>query len=87
MDDSDKTNDPCFSKTVVSEGKSVTVCARHAEDFGWELIIYGKPLQQTTWFEWFATADEAMQAGLNAILEEGVATFYADPEFEYLDVL
>ncbi len=77
----------CFSKDVTEDGKTVTVYAREIEDFGWELVIIGKDCHATTWTEWFSTSDEAMKAGLSAILFEGIDEFYSSPEFANLEGL
>ncbi len=87
MDAFNKPPVKCFSKDVTEGGKTVTVYARLIEDFGWELVIIGKNCHATTWTEWFSTSDEAMKAGLSAILFEGIDEFYTNQELAFLEGL
>lgn len=47
----------------------------------WELSIEGKTGEFTTWSEWFLTSKLAMEAGMAAILNEGIDEFYNKPCF------
>jgi len=85
MNDSTKTSDGCFSKDVTENSKTVTVYVSPINDGEWELSLIGKANQCTTWSEWFPTSEEAMKAGMSAILTEGIDEFYAISEFAYLD--
>lgn len=85
MDDSNRINNRCFSKDVTEDGKTVTVYVSLINDCEWELSVIGKANQGTSWLEWFPTSEDAMNAGLAAILKEGIDEFYSDPEFSYLD--
>jgi hypothetical protein len=83
MEDRTGTSKTTVSKSVLESGKTVTVTVRliEPEEEYWELSIEGKANQLTTWTEWFASADEAMEVGLSAILKEGIDEFYSDPEY------
>lgn len=85
MDNSKKTNNECFSKDVTENGKTVTVYVSPINEGEWELSLIGKANQCTSWSEWFTSSDEAMNAGMSAILKEGIDAFYTIPEFSYLD--
>ena len=85
MDDSNRTSNRCFSKDVTENGKTVTVYVSLINDCEWELSLIGKANQSTCWLEWFPTSEDATNAGLTAILREGIDECYSDPEFSYLD--
>jgi hypothetical protein len=85
MDDRTEIGDTAIFKSVTEHGKTVTVTVYpiENEDNLWELSIEGKGNQFTTWTEWFTSVEDAMNAGLSAILKEGIDEFYSDPEFHH----
>ena len=85
MNELNESSNACFSKDVTENGKTVTVYVSLIDDGEWELSIIGKAHQSTTWSEWFSTSEDAMKAGLSAIMTEGINEFHAPPEFSYLD--
>lgn len=82
-----KFSDKYYTKNVVENEKVLTVSARLIDDDSWELSIIGKNSQACTWTDWYASPQEAISAGLSAILDEGVDQFYANPDFSYIDDL
>ena len=61
----------------------LTLVARREEDWddneAWGLCIAADNGHNTHWTEWFETAEEAIQTGLAAIVEEGIDEFFETP--------
>ena len=83
MDDQKDIEEDVVSKDVTENGKTVTIIARLKTDELWELSIHGKENQFTTWTDWYPTSEEAIEAGMLAILTEGLTEFYSNSDFEY----
>ena len=83
MEDRGKLNEEVLTKEITEDGKRVTIIVRSIDDESWELSIQGKGSQSTTWTDWFSSPQEAMNAGMSAILKEGLLEFYSCPDFEY----
>ncbi len=75
-------SDDAIYKEVIDAHMTVTVVARPADDGLWELSIHGRGPQVTVWTDRYDSAQAAMDTGLAAILDEGVAAFYSCAEFE-----
>ena len=84
MDDYDKTKDGGFYKDITEDGKliSIFVTPKNDKKTEWELVIEGKEGHFSVWDKYFNTVEEAMNAGLSAVLNEGFKEFYSDIEFE-----
>ena len=84
MDDYDKTEDGGFYKDIIEDGKLITifVTPKTDEKSEWELVIEGKEGHFSVWSEFFNSAQEGMNTGLSAVLNEGFEEFYSDIEFE-----
>lgn len=87
MDDLNGSGSKCFSKDITDGNKIVTIYVSCCDEFGWELSIIGKSSHMTTWTDWFASSEDAIQHGMDAILREGIEEFYSNLEFGCLDEL
>ncbi len=85
MEEANITNEECVYKEIIEGGKAVVIQAAFVEENMWELKIVGKRSQTTTWTDFFSTSEEAIEAGMTAILAEGIDAFYSNPEFSYLE--
>lgn len=72
------------TKELHIQGHILTVSAFYEGEAGWSLSIQNEKGIMTNWFDYFPTAEEAINAGLKAINEEGVDEFMAYEDFGYL---
>lgn len=79
----DKTKETEFFKSITYHGATVTIIVCLMDENQWQLSIEGRAGQFTTWTDWYASSDIAMQRGMAAIVEEGIEEFYSRPEFDY----
>lgn len=71
-------------RELTLEGHHLRVIAREVTDSQWELAVENCLGVRSVWFEWFPTAQAAIDTGLSAIHDEGVETFVDVAGFEYL---
>lgn len=84
MDDINGCCNDLIARDVTLEGHHLRVLARLIDEESWELAIENELGVRSVWFEWFPTAQAALDAGLNAIQDEGVDTFVDVEGFDYL---
>lgn len=84
MDDQLEEDVGVFCKNITESGQTITLVVAPTDDKNseWMLTILGKSGQLTSWTEFFDTPEDAINEGMAAVLNEGVATFYSDPEFD-----
>ena len=68
-----------ISKKVERNGSTVTIDVYSAGKGGWLLEIVDKHWNSTCWNEPFETAQDALEAGIKAIEEEGIQSFIEKP--------
>ena len=70
-----------ISKEIEKDGQKVKIeVIRDADAGGWILEIVDEQWNSTVWGETFPSAKEAIEAGIRAIEEEGIAAFIEDEE-------
>lgn len=69
---------------IEEDGEKLTISAKQIEKDQWELSIKNAYGINSVWFEYFNSAQEAIDAGIKAIKEEGVKAFSSTEGFEYL---
>lgn len=84
MDDDNEKHDSEVSKELFIDGFHLTLYAVFEIDCGWFLTIQNDKGVNTNWTDCFPSAEEAIDAGLKAINEEGVGEFVACDDFAYL---
>lgn len=72
------------TRELVVDGHHLRVIAREIDPQQWELAIENPLGVRSVWFEWFASAQAAIDTGVRAIEDEGVETFMDVAGFEYL---
>ena len=70
---------------VTLDGINLIVIANKIENEEWQLSIQNEYGVASCWIEYFPTAQNAINAGLLAIQNEGVEEFANIDGFEYLD--
>lgn len=73
-----------LSVEVIKEGIKLIVIAGKMEEGEWQLSILNEFGIFTNWVEFFSTAEQAIETGINAIENEGVSSFIGIEGFEYL---
>lgn len=73
-----------LSTVVEKDGETLRIVVIKISEQEWELSIQNKYKINSTWFEFFPTAQSAIDEGLKTIEEEGVASFLDIEGFEYL---
>ena len=68
-----------LSKEIRKDNKSVWIDVYSDEEEGWLLEIVDEYWNSTCWDESFKSAQEAMDAGINAIEKEGIESFIGSP--------
>ena len=66
------------------DGEKLTIIAKEIEKNQWELSVTNVYGINSVWLEYFISAQEAIDAGIKAIRDEGVAAFNSTEGFEYL---
>lgn len=84
MEDIAGTVDAVFFKEVIKNGASLIVIARKVEKGQWELSVQNKNGISSNWFEFFPSAQLAIDAGVNTIEKEGIEPFMDTEGYEYL---
>ena len=70
-------------QTVIANGVKLEVVARETSENEWELAILNPLGIWWVWYEPYPTAQEALEAGLKAIDDEGAEAFMDIEGFEY----
>ena len=68
-----------LSKEIRKDNKSVRIDVYSDNEGGWLLEIVDEYWNSTCWDEPFKSAQEAMDAGINAIENEGIESFIGSP--------
>jgi len=75
-------NELCVQFSKGSE--ELTIISREIEKGQWELSMVNEHGISTVWLKYFSTAQQAIDAGIQAIGDEGVEPFSSTEGFEYL---
>ncbi len=65
-----------LSKEIEKDGLKVTIEVCKADEGGWILEIVDEQWNPTVWDDLFPSAKEALDAGIRAIKEEGIESFF-----------
>lgn len=71
-------------KEVSKEGETLKVVTTKINNGEWQLSILNEKGISSNWMEYFSTAQQAINAGLEAIEKEGVKEFINVDGFDYL---
>ncbi len=71
-------------QTVIANGVKLEVVATKASENEWELAIVNPLGIWSVWLERYSTAQQALDAGLKAIDDEGAGSFMDIEGFDYL---
>lgn len=71
-------------KEVLIEGVKLTLIASNVGNERWVLSVLNEYGINSTWIDYFESAQKAIDAGLRAIETEGVDAFVEIEGFEYL---
>lgn len=85
MDNITQVSDSVFCKEIVKDGVTLKVIATNMGDGEWQLSILNEKGISSNWMEVFLTAKQAIDAGVEAIENEGVEPFVEVAGFEYLN--
>jgi hypothetical protein len=69
---------------IAKDGEKLTIIAKEIEKNQWELSVKNVYGINSVWLEYFFTAQEAIDAGIRAIRNEGAEAFTSTEGFEYL---
>ena len=67
-----------ITKEIEKDGFKVTIEVYKGNEGGWILEIVDEGWNSTSWDDLFPTAEEALDAGIKAIEEEGIQAFIGD---------
>lgn len=84
MEDVTGTVDAVFFKEVLKDGAKLIVIARKVEKDKWQLLVQNEYGISSNWLDFFPSAQLAIDAGVNAIEEEGIEPFIDTEGYEYL---
>lgn len=71
-------------KEISKDGVKLIVIASRSEADKWKLSVQNEYGISSNWLEFFTSAQLAIDAGVQAIEEEGIAPFMDTEGFEYL---
>ncbi len=74
------TADATQSSEITRDGKTVRIDTYPDGEGGWILEIVDQDWNSSVWDETFATAQEAMRAGVEAVEKEGIDAFIGSPD-------
>jgi hypothetical protein len=69
-----------IKKEIEKDGFKVTIEVYKGDEGGWILEIVDEQWNSAVWDEIFPSANEALDAGIKAIEEEGIQSFIGDPK-------
>ena len=84
MEDIAGTVDAVFFKEVIKNGANLIVIARKVEKEQWQLSVQNEYGISSNWFEFFPSAQIAIDMGVNTIEKEGIEPFMDTEGYEYL---
>lgn len=78
---------PCAQRREawVGEGVRLEIIATPMPDGLWNLSVRNERGVMSTWYEFFETAEDAIEVARKVLEEEGVEEFVSIEGFEYLD--
>ena len=84
MEDITGTVDAILFKQVIKDGAKLIVIARKMGKGEWQLSVQNENGISSNWLEFYPSAQLAIDAGVNAIEEEGIEPFIETEGYEYL---
>ena len=84
MEDMNSNGDALMFKEIFKDGRKLIVLASKIETEQWQLSVQNEYGISSSWLEYFPSAELAIDVGVNAIEQEGVAPFIGTEGFEYL---
>ena len=84
MDDTGVETNAVLFREVFKDGATLLVVARKIEKEQWALSVQNEFGTTSNWLDFFAGAQQAIDAGIAAIEKEGIEPFTSIEGFEYL---
>lgn len=84
MEDTSEIVEAKLIKEVSKDGVELIVIASRLETDNWQLSVQNEYGISSNWLEFFPSAQLAIEAGVQAIEEEGIEPFMNTEGFEYL---
>lgn len=84
MEDVEGIVDAVLFKDVLKDGTKFIVIARRVEKSEWQLSVRNEYGISSNWLEYFASAQLAIDTGVNTIEKEGIEPFMDTEGYEYL---
>ena len=84
MEDISEIEDAILTKEVLKDGVKLIVIASKSGADDWQLSVQNEHGITSNWLEFFPSSQLAIEAGVQAIEEEGVEPFIDTEGFEYL---
>jgi hypothetical protein len=84
MEDASGNVEAQLKKEVSKDGVKLTVIASKSGTDNWHLSVQNEHGISSDWFDFFPSALLAIEAGVQAIEEEGIEPFIDNDGFEYL---
>ena len=84
MEDISEIEDAILTKEVLKDGVKLVVIACKSGADDWQLSVQNEYGITSNWLEFFPSSQLAIEAGMQAIEEEGVEPFIDTEGFEYL---
>lgn len=85
MDSINGFNEDELCREISKDGVTLKVIATRIGDGEWQLAVLNEKGMSSNWLELFSTAQQAIDAAVDAIEREGVKAFVDDEGFEYLN--
>jgi len=85
MDNINGFSEDALCREISKDGATLKVIATKISEAEWELAILNEKGVSSNWLESFSTAQQAIDAGIEAIEKEGVKEFVDVEGFEYLN--
>lgn len=80
----DASNEDEISQVMIVEGHTLTITASRICEGEWALSVTNIHGISSNWYEFFESADQAIEAGRHAIETEGAESFISTEGFDYL---
>ena len=84
MEDISEIEDAILTKEVLKDGVKLIIIASKSGADDWQLSVQNEYGITSNWLEFFPSSQLAIEAGVQAIEEEGVEPFIDTEGFEYL---
>jgi hypothetical protein len=80
-------NEDELCRKISKDDATLKIISTKISEGEWQLAVLNEKGMSSNWLESFSTAQQAIDAGIEAIEKEGVKEFVDDEGFEYLNDL